>query len=78
MPSSKKEAFAANLTRAALANDAVCRPRSIDLTALAEATGIGRSTLSCYANGRLMPGTDNLVKLAAGLGVSVDELLAGV
>jgi transcriptional regulator with XRE-family HTH domain len=46
--------------------------------ALAERTGIHRTQFSLYENGQRMPLTSTLIKLAAGLGVSVDQLVGGI
>lgn len=45
---------------------------------LGERTRIHRTQFSLYENGERMPMTSTLIKLAAGLGVSVDELLVGI
>jgi transcriptional regulator with XRE-family HTH domain len=56
------------------------RRHFLDLSqeALAERTGIHRTQFSLYENGERMPLTSTLIKLAAGLGVSVDQLLVGI
>jgi transcriptional regulator with XRE-family HTH domain len=56
------------------------RRKFLDLSreALAERTGIHRSQFSLYESGERMPLTSTLIKLAAGLGVSVDQLLVGI
>ena len=56
------------------------RRNFLDLSqeALAERTGIHRTQFSLYENGERMPLTSTLIKLAAGLGVSVNQLVAGV
>ncbi|HEY2055362.1 MAG TPA: helix-turn-helix transcriptional regulator [Solirubrobacterales bacterium] len=56
------------------------RRNFLDLSqeALGERTGIHRTQFSLYENGERMPMTSTLIKLAAGLGVSVDQLLVGI
>jgi transcriptional regulator with XRE-family HTH domain len=56
------------------------RRHFLDLSqeALAERTGIHRTQFSLYESGERMPLTSTLIKLAAGLGVSVDQLLVGI
>jgi transcriptional regulator with XRE-family HTH domain len=56
------------------------RRHFLDLSqeALGERTGIHRSQFSLYENGERLPLTSTLIKLAAGLGVSVDQLLVGI
>lgn len=56
------------------------RRRFLDLSqeALAARTGIHRTQFSLYENGERMPLASTLIKLAAGLGVSVDQLLVGI
>jgi transcriptional regulator with XRE-family HTH domain len=56
------------------------RRRFLDLSqeALAERADIHRTQISLYENGERMPLTSTLVKLAAALGVSVDQLLVGI
>jgi transcriptional regulator with XRE-family HTH domain len=46
--------------------------------ALAVRSGIHRTQFSLYENGERMPLASTLVRLAAGLGVSVDQLLVGI
>ena len=50
-----------------------------ELTAykVSQATGIGRSTFTDWKNGRSMPGTDKLIKIADFLEVSVEYLKTG-
>jgi transcriptional regulator with XRE-family HTH domain len=45
---------------------------------VAERAGIHRTQISLYESGRRMPLAATLVRLAAALGVSPDQLLAGV
>lgn len=45
---------------------------------LADRAGIHRTQISFYEQGRRMPLASTLVRLAAALGVSVDQLLVGV
>ncbi len=45
---------------------------------LAERAGIHHTQISIYENGQRMPLTATLVRLAAALDVSVDQLLAGI
>jgi transcriptional regulator with XRE-family HTH domain len=45
---------------------------------LAERAGIHRTQISLYEKGARMPLTATLIKLAAGLGVSVEQLVAGI
>jgi transcriptional regulator with XRE-family HTH domain len=45
---------------------------------LAHRAGIHRTQISLYESGRRMPLAATLVRLAAALGVSADQLLAGV
>jgi transcriptional regulator with XRE-family HTH domain len=56
------------------------RRHFLDLSqeALAERTGIHRTQFSLYESGERMPLTSTLIKLADGLGVSVDQLLVGI
>jgi transcriptional regulator with XRE-family HTH domain len=56
------------------------RRRYLDLSqeALAELAGIHRTQISLFEHGERMPMTSTLVRLAAALGVSVDQLLAGI
>lgn len=56
------------------------RRHFLDLSqeALGERTGIHRTQFSLYESGDRMPLTSTLIKLAAGLGVSVDQLLVGI
>jgi transcriptional regulator with XRE-family HTH domain len=56
------------------------RRRAIDLTqeALAERAGVHRTQISLIESGKRTPMTPTLIKLAAGLGVSVEQLLAGI
>jgi transcriptional regulator with XRE-family HTH domain len=56
------------------------RRHFLDLSqeALAERTGIHRTQFSLYENGERMPMTSTLIKLAAGLGFSVEQLLVGI
>ncbi|HEY0280159.1 MAG TPA: helix-turn-helix transcriptional regulator [Solirubrobacterales bacterium] len=56
------------------------RRQFLDLSqeALAERAGIHRTQISLYENGERMPMTSTLLKLAAALGVSVDQLLVGI
>jgi transcriptional regulator with XRE-family HTH domain len=56
------------------------RRRFLDLSQenLAERADIHRTQISLYENGERMPLTSTLVKLAAALGVSVDQLLVGI
>jgi transcriptional regulator with XRE-family HTH domain len=56
------------------------RRRAIDMTQerLAERAGIHRTEITLIESGRRMPLTYTLIKLAAGLGVSVDQLVAGI
>jgi transcriptional regulator with XRE-family HTH domain len=56
------------------------RRHFLDLSqeALAERAGIHRTQISLYESGQRMPLTATLVRLAAALDVSVDQLLAGV
>jgi transcriptional regulator with XRE-family HTH domain len=56
------------------------RRQYLDLSqeALAERAGIHRTQISLFEHGERMPLTATLVKLAAALGVSVDQLLVGV
>lgn len=56
------------------------RRHFLDLSqeALADRAGIHRTQISLYETGDRMPLTSTLIKLAAGLGVSVDQLLVGV
>ena len=44
---------------------------------VSQATGIGRSTFTDWKNGRSMPGTDKLIKIAEYLEVSVEYLKTG-
>ena len=44
---------------------------------VSQATGIGRSTFTDWKNGRSMPGTDKLIKIAEFLEVSVEYLKTG-
>lgn len=44
---------------------------------VSQATGIGRSTFTDWKNGRSMPGTDKLIKIAEFLDVSVEYLKTG-
>jgi transcriptional regulator with XRE-family HTH domain len=55
------------------------RRNFLDLSqeALAERAGIHRTLISLYEHGQRMPLTSTLIKLAAGLGVSADQLSAG-
>jgi transcriptional regulator with XRE-family HTH domain len=46
--------------------------------ALAERAGLNRTQMSLYETGRRMPMVSSLVKLAAALEVSVDQLLVGI
>lgn len=45
--------------------------------AVAKETGVGRSTLSDWKTGKHEPNTDNLIKIASFLGVSVEYLKTG-
>jgi transcriptional regulator with XRE-family HTH domain len=56
------------------------RRNFLDLSqeALAERAGIHRTLISLYEHGQRMPLTSTLIKLAAGLGVSVDQLVGGI
>lgn len=56
------------------------RRRYLDLSqeALAERADIHRTQISLFEHGERMPLVSTLVKLVAALGVSVDQLLAGV
>jgi transcriptional regulator with XRE-family HTH domain len=56
------------------------RRRFLDLSqeTLAERADVHRTQISLYENGERMPLTSTLVKLAAALGVSVDQLLVGI
>lgn len=56
------------------------RRQFLDLSqeALAERAGIHRTQISFYEHGERMPLASTLVKLAAALGVSVDQLLVGI
>jgi transcriptional regulator with XRE-family HTH domain len=56
------------------------RRHFLDLSqeAVAERAGIHRTQISLYEKGARMPLTATLVRLAAALDVSVDQLLAGV
>jgi transcriptional regulator with XRE-family HTH domain len=56
------------------------RRNFLDLSqeALAERAGIHHTQISLYEHGRRMPLTSTLIRLAAGLGVSVDQLLVGI
>lgn len=56
------------------------RRHFLDLSqeALAERAGIHRTQISLYESGQRMPLTATLVRLAAALDVSVDQLLVGV
>jgi transcriptional regulator with XRE-family HTH domain len=45
---------------------------------VAERAGINRTQLSLYENAKRMPRAGTLVRIAAALGVSVEQLLAGV
>lgn len=55
------------------------RRQYLDLSqeALAERAGIHRTQITHFEHGERMPLTSTLVKLAAALGVSVDQLLVG-
>lgn len=44
---------------------------------VSQVTGIGRSTFTDWKNGRSMPGTDKLIKIAEYLEVSVEYLKTG-
>ena len=44
---------------------------------VSQATGIGRSTFTDWKNGRSIPGTDKLIKIAEYLEVSVEYLKTG-
>jgi transcriptional regulator with XRE-family HTH domain len=56
------------------------RRNFLDLSqeALAERAGIHRTQISMYENGERMPLASSLIKLAAALGISVDQLLVGI
>ncbi len=45
---------------------------------LAKITGIGHDSMSHYRNGKVMPKTPNLIKIAKALNITVDELLKDV
>ncbi|MBS1892150.1 MAG: helix-turn-helix transcriptional regulator [Actinobacteria bacterium] len=45
---------------------------------LAERSGIHRTQFSLYENGRRMPLASSLIKLAAALEISVDQLVVGI
>ena len=45
--------------------------------AVAKETGVGRSTLSDWKTGKHEPNTDNLIKIASFLGVSVEYIKKG-
>jgi transcriptional regulator with XRE-family HTH domain len=46
--------------------------------ALAERSGMHRTQFSFYENGERMPLASSLIKLAAGLGISVGQLVVGI
>ena len=56
------------------------RRNFLDLSqeAVAGRAGIHRTLISLYEHGRRMPLTSTLIKLAAALGVSVDQLVVGI
>jgi transcriptional regulator with XRE-family HTH domain len=56
------------------------RRQFLDLSqeALAERSGIHRTQFSLYENGRRMPLASSLIRLAAALEVSVDQLVVGI
>lgn len=56
------------------------RRHFLDLSqeALAERASIHHSQISLYENGERVPLTSTLIKLAAALGLSVQQLLAGI
>jgi transcriptional regulator with XRE-family HTH domain len=56
------------------------RRRHLDLSqeSLAERAGIHRTQITLYETGERMPLAVTLVKLAAALGVSVDQLIEGI
>jgi transcriptional regulator with XRE-family HTH domain len=56
------------------------RRNFLDLSqeAVADRAGIHRTLISNYEHGRRMPLTSTLIKLAAALGVSVDQLVVGI
>lgn len=51
--------------------------RGMKAIQLSEATGISRSRISCYLNGKYVPKTEALMKIAKALGVSVAWLIGG-
>jgi transcriptional regulator with XRE-family HTH domain len=53
----------------------VRRRRKLGLQQVADATGIGASTLSRYETGKVQPGLTNIVRLAEFYGVGIDRLL---
>lgn len=46
-------------------------------TELAEKVGVGQHMISCYEHGVKTPSTKTIVRIAAVLAVSIDELLGG-
>ncbi|HEX3737341.1 MAG TPA: helix-turn-helix transcriptional regulator [Solirubrobacterales bacterium] len=56
------------------------RRRALELSQenLGERAGIHHTPISLYEHGERMPLTSTLIKLAAGLGVSVGQLVAGI
>jgi transcriptional regulator with XRE-family HTH domain len=56
------------------------RRNFLDLSqeALAERPGVHRTQISLYENGERMPPASSLIKLAAALGISVDQLVVGI
>jgi transcriptional regulator with XRE-family HTH domain len=56
------------------------RRNFLDLSqeAVAERAGIHHTQISLYEHGQRMPLTSTLIKLAAALGVSVDQLVTGI
>ncbi len=56
------------------------RRRAIDMTQeeLAHRAGIHRTQISLIEKGVRLPLTSTLIRLAAGLGVSVDQLVVGI
>jgi len=65
-----KNVFAANLQQA-------IEEKGISQTELSRASGIGRSSISQYVSGKNVPEPDRIRKIAACLGMTPEDLMAG-
>jgi len=54
---------------------AIRKTRGYTQEELARLSGVARINIARYETGEVKPGADNLVKLAAALSVTVDELI---